>query len=55
MQNMEIPVSLPAPSLRSGGLLFDVAIGLDLEYQGHDRTGVGVRGSVRGVLDNRRR
>lgn len=42
MNSMEIPVQLPFPQLRSGGLFFDVATPLDLTYAGRDRTGVGV-------------
>lgn len=42
MLNMEVPIQLPAPTRRSGGLFVDVALPLDTNFGGRDRLGAGV-------------
>lgn len=42
MINMEVPIQLPSPSRRSGGLFVDVALPIDTNFGGADRIGSGV-------------
>jgi hypothetical protein len=42
MINMEVPIQLPAPTRRSGGLFVDVATPIDTNFGGRDRLGSGV-------------
>jgi hypothetical protein len=42
MLNMEVPIRLPAPTLRSGGLFVDVAVPIDTVLGARDRIGSGV-------------
>jgi hypothetical protein len=40
--NMEVPIQLPQPARRSGGLFVDVATPIDTMFGGRDRLGAGV-------------
>lgn len=42
MLNMQVPIQLPAPVLRSGGLFMDVAVEIDTTRDGYNRLGSGV-------------
>lgn len=42
MINMEVPIQLPSPVRRSGGLFVDVAVTIDTNFGGADRLGSGV-------------
>ena len=42
MLNMQVPIQLPAPTRRTGGLFVDVAVQLDVELSGRNRLGSGV-------------